>query len=222
MHRHTFMLTVLLLAGWLLLSGSANPARAGSGPFVSVSADLDQDPMFTFGDGGNGWIFNLKIQGAHALTAEVLLITGGEVRTLQSVTAKWDSWKAGEIKMGRLLLLEKRNEGEHGFEPVLGYTLPGAGIAGSGPDRVTVTAGDAGKRGEQGMNTTAFAHDATNRLSPKEVHIVLRNCYVTGGGLAKDLEPFAKVSTLDDAKTASKKNPKVTVVVLTMSWIPAE
>jgi hypothetical protein len=223
MHRHSFPWTVLLLAGWLVLLGSANPAQAGSEPFVSVSADLDQDPMFAFGDGGRGWIFILKIQGAHTLTAKVVLITGGEVKTIQTVTAKWESWpKEGEIKKGRLLLLEKRNEGEHGFEPVLGYTLPGAGILGTGPNKVTVTTGDAGKGKESGMRTTAFASDATNMLGPKEVHQVLRNCYVTGGGLAGDLEPFAKVDTLDDAKTASKKNPKVTVIVLMLSWIPAE
>ena len=64
---------------------------------------------------------------------------------------------------------------------------------------------------------------AVNRaLSPKEEHLLEETFVVEEGKDVKIAFPNKRFKTLEEVKTWTKKNPTVTVIVLIVSWLPAE
>jgi hypothetical protein len=204
------------LVAWFLFAGSV-PVAVAAEASLSVEQGFSMTLM-PAGDDASTWL--LKRQGVREVTMRLVALSGEQAQTCATIT---QSWKTGPkdkpSAAGEILLLFKRQTDAQ-IIPSLGFnSRSGAGkFEGS---VVTVK----GKR-------LGAVRAAERALRPKEEHLLALAVFADQDGekqfrdSRKDFASFSAamkaLKTPQDVKTWAKKHPKVTVLILTVSWLPAE
>jgi hypothetical protein len=201
---------------WFLLAGPAAVAVAAEASLsveegYRITLRPDQDDAST-------WL--LKRQGVREVTVGLVALSGEQTKTCATITHSWKTGSKDKPRDGGELLLLYKRQADEQLIPSLGFTSrSGAGkFEGSG---VKVK----GKR-------LGAVRAAARALSPKEEHL-LEIAVIADKDGEKQLRDSGKgeksfpaalktLKTLEDVKTWAKKHPKVTVIILTLSWFPEE
>src|SRR5262245_50485105 len=208
--RHSNTCGLVALVAWFFFAGLAPVAVA-----LEASVSLGKGhSMKLQPDGDHASTWPLKIQNVEAVTIKLVAVSGEQAKTCPTITHSWPKNKPGE---GEILLLYKRQTDEQ-IIPSLGFDAGGEG-AGKFKGGVVKVKG----------KYLAGVRAAVDRaLSSKEERLLEIAFVADGQGekqfrdSVKDIEAIKELKTLKDVKTWAKKNPKVTVIVLTVSWLPAE
>ena len=199
----------LALMAWFLVAGPAPVAMAleasvsvGTGHFMTLQPD---------GDHASTW--PLKIGNVEALTVKLVAVFGDQAKKCSTITHSWPKNKTDEAE---IVLLYKRQTKEQ-IIPSLGFHA-GAGAGKSEAGGVKVKGNYLG-----GVRATA-----DRALSPNE-EFLLEFAFVADEDgekqfrhSVKDIAAMKELKTLKDVTAWAKKNPKVTVIVLTVSWLPTK
>jgi hypothetical protein len=165
----------------------------------------------------------LKAQEVGKVTVRLIAVSGQKAKTCATCTQGWKSEpKDKDREVGEILLLYKHQSDEQ-IIPSLGFEVRNRVGAGTSEGRVVKVEG-------KSLGSVRAAADLA--LSPKREHpleiafIANKDGEKQFRASVKDLTSFTAdgkaLKTLEEVKTWAKKNPKVTVIVLTVSWLPAE
>jgi hypothetical protein len=204
------------LVAWFLFAGPA-PVAVAAEASLSVEEEYSMTLM-PDGDDASTWL--LKRQGVREVTVGLVALSGEQSKTCATIT---QSWKTGSKDKpsdgGEILLLYKRQTDEQ-IIPSLGFNSRSG--AGKFEGRVVKMKG---KR-------LGAVRAADRVLSPKDEHLLEIAVFADKDGekqfrdSVKDFSSFTAamktLKTLEDVKSWAKKNPKVTVIILTVSWLPAQ
>jgi hypothetical protein len=201
--RRLLFYGLVALLGWFLFDGPA-PLAVAAEPSLSVK-EFRRTSLSPGGDEVCTW--QLKLQGVRKVTAMLLALSGKQVKTCVTSTGSWT--KNNPSKEGDIFLLIK-HQTEKELIPSLGFN-PGGGEGLSKGDVVKV-------KGSKVVDTAI--RDCP--LSSKGEAILFIALIVDKGSGTVSFPGKEPLKTLKDLKTWAKKYPKVTVIVLTVSWLPAE
>jgi hypothetical protein len=212
--RYSLACGLVSLVPLFLFTGAAPVAVA-----AEASLSVKDGYGVTLNPGGDdASTFVLKGQGIREVTLEVVALSGERATTCATITHSWAKDKAGEE--GQILLVYKRQADDQ-IVPFLGFGVRrGAGSFGGRVVKV------------KEKRLGSFRPAAGRGLTPKGKHLIEIAVFADKDGekhfrdSVKDAESFtAAMKTLrsfGDVKAWAKKNPKVTVVMLSLSWLPAE
>jgi hypothetical protein len=205
-----------LVAGFLFAGPETGAAAA------KPSLSLGGSNGITLAPGGDSArTFRLKGQGVAKLTVRLVVVSGEQAKTCATCTYGWKlepKDKPGEL--GEILLLYKHQRDEQ-IIPSLGFDAPRAGAG---------TSNSGGVVKVKGKSLFSVRPAADLALSPKQEHLLEIAVVADKDGekqfraSEKDLDFTTDSRTLkklEEVKTWAKKNPKVSVIVLTVSWLPA-
>ena len=211
--RNSLSCGLVALVAWFLLAGPTPGAVAGEAS-LSVKEGLSVNLV---PDGDTGSVLVLKHQGVPKITLELVALSGAQAKTCATIT---HGWKKGTSEEGQIVLVYKRQTAEH-IIPSLGFNSP-AGAGGEGGSVVKVN----------GKHLCSFRPPAGRALGSKEKQLLEVAIFADKDGekqfrdSVKDFASFSDamktLKSLEDVKTWAAKYPKVTVIVLTVSWLPAE
>jgi len=214
--RHSLSCGLVALVAWLLFAG---PLPVGVAAEASLSVE-DGYRMTLMPDGDDASTWLLKGQRVRELQLGLVVLSGKQAKTCATFTQSWKTKsKDKPSEGGEILLLYKRQTDEQ-IIPSLGFnSRSGAGKYQGSVVKVK------GKR-------LGAVRAPARALSPKGKHLLEMAVFADKDGekqfrdSVKDFASFTTgmkaLKTLGDVKTWAKKNPKVTVIVLTVSWLPAE
>jgi hypothetical protein len=203
--HHSFSGLVGLVA-WFLFA-SPEPVAAAAEPSLSV---LTSNSVKLIPSSHDASILRLKHQDVRELTVRLVAVSGEQAQTCATFSGNWKPGpKDKPGNAGEFLLLYQLQRDEQ-IIPSLGVDAQGAG--GKVEGKVVKVKGK-----------PLMTSPAVNRaLSPKEEHLLEETFVVEEGKDVKIAFPNKRFKTLEEVKTWTKKNPTVTVIVLIVSWLPAE
>jgi hypothetical protein len=205
--RDSLFCGLVAWVAWFLFAGPV--PGAGAAESSLAVKEWRSAALLPGGDDAHTW--QLKLQGDSEVMVRLVALSGEQAKTCATATRSWKTAaKDKPSEGGEILLLYKRQPDEQ-IVPALGFIAQGGEGKGEAPANVVKLKG----------KLVAFNPRGDFALSPKQEHL-LEIAVVAG----KDsgVVNFGKESlkTLEDVKTWATKNPMVTVIVLTVSWFPAE
>jgi hypothetical protein len=202
------------LVAWFLLAGPAPVA-------VTTEASLlveDGYSMTLMPDGDDASTWLLKRQGVREITVRLVALSGRQAKTCATIKHSWAKDKP--IEDAQIVMVNKR-QADGQTVPSLGIGAPGG--AGSFDGSVVKV---------NGKRLRSYRPAVGRALSPKDKHLIAIAFFADKDGekqfqdWVKDFASFddalKTLTTLEDVQTWANQNPKVTVTVLTLSWLPAE